>query len=251
MDQSRTELDELRARAYGPGADIAADRGALARLRELEAAARAAARPVPVAAPAQPAAVASEAIIESVPPAPSTSASPAPPVEDALAATARPGWRRWLWPASVVATAAVAVGLTYAVGVPAASQPSLDEGVRLVDTVPAGSALEWPEELTGWGSVGPRFEYHGLAIAGISAADFDVGDRCLSILSVRSIETYNDSDGFVGPMFGGCGAGGFPAAVVFRVSDELPAEFRERFPAGAAVQFVLDGERLRVLTDAD
>ena len=50
-------------------------------------------------------------------------------------------------------------------------------------------------------------------------------------------------------VYGGCGAGIFPATVEFVVAEGMPDAFVERFPIGTSVQFVFDGENVGVFAD--
>jgi hypothetical protein len=90
------ELDELRARAYGPDSDIGADPTALARLRELEAAHRAH--------------VERRADAPSSESAASADVAPSPPVEEGSSRTllqraTATGWSRLAWAVSALVVA--------------------------------------------------------------------------------------------------------------------------------------------------
>jgi hypothetical protein len=50
-------------------------------------------------------------------------------------------------------------------------------------------------------------------------------------------------------VYGGCGAGVFPATVEFVVAEGMPDAFVEQFPIGTSVQFVFDGENVGVFAD--
>ncbi|RIJ43346.1 hypothetical protein DZF93_06845, partial [Clavibacter michiganensis subsp. insidiosus] len=45
---------------------------------------------------------------------------------------------------------------------------------------------------------------------------------------------------------GGCAAGSFPARGVLTVTGDMPAELRDEFPEGTALEFVLEGGSVRV-----
>ena len=90
------ELNDLRARAYGPEPDIEADPAAIARLIELETAHVAAATPVNV--PASVDNRAADAAPTSAPARDSVAASPAAPkAEPTIPTTSREGSARSLW----------------------------------------------------------------------------------------------------------------------------------------------------------
>ena len=140
------ELADLRRRAYGPGADIARDPGAVARLHELEALSR------------------EEEPAVSVPQEPAVREAPAPPAETARpsapaaaepataltspAVTARsPWWRRVpVWSIAVVSAVVGALIALSAVNL-AADHPdaTLEPAARAPET-----PTQWDELLRGW-----------------------------------------------------------------------------------------------------
>lgn len=273
-DSTRDELRALRERAYGPAADIHDDPEALARLHELEAQAgvtrgvgAVSARPddAQPAAPtdpapltATPAAATVNAHTGTTPtPHPTLDPSPAAPTDpaggdedapgdgipstdpEAAADTApapQPWWRRrmpLLWAGSVVAALLLGVGLTL-------GAQALDSG--RVAVLHEDPEADWPREV--WG--GPTEDsvafddFYGLSVLSQPQA---LGQRstpvpCLVIfVGVASNVSY---------VSGACGAGPFPAQSSILVDEQMPQELRERFAEGTALQFVLEGNEVRV-----
>ena len=177
-DDRRRELAGLRARAYGPDADISDDADALARLRELEELTRTdAASPTTSHEPHQP-----------VEPAPDASDAPAPAESEEIVGTtasahatsspARPLWRRIpVWAFALVGVLVIAVALA----IPALLPGQPDTTLRAAPAADDGGG-EIPERF-GWLDVEPdslrRHEnFHNLAIWSGSTAE---GSRCLII----------------------------------------------------------------------
>ncbi len=270
-DAVRDELAGLRARAYGPHADIAADPAAVARLAELEEIDRAARATEPDDAdhdaPHELGTEDDEAVEEPV-----TSLRDADDADgdaerdrDDVASDSpeqidgdRPRFSAvrstrslWLWAGTVAAVAAVASAAT-AVGTTLAPV-ARSAGVAQVDTLqidPGFSAppLFWPasESVTGYR------DYLGLtAVVGpMRVYSEDVETTCLYLVPTADIA---DSDRAYrgGQVYGGCGAGSFPPTAQFVVTADQSEDLRERFPVGTSLQFVLDGERVGVFSDAE
>lgn len=249
-DGAGAELRALRARAYAPGADIADDPAALARLTELEARRRERAEPA-VGAPRGPAPVADEASSPSEDDAaPLIIAAGDPEIAtpsgtDAAAADAaspRPARRLrtvLTWAGSLVAVAVLAAGITlFATARTAFTATALPEDAavtHLTTLLPTGA--EQPPFLRDYGSDQARaFEpFFGLETYQVSWIDADAS--CILLMSGTQAEAAS-STGW--SSFGqGCSAGAFPAAVSFVVAEEYPDELREHFPDGSALQFVL------------
>ena len=274
MDADATaELRSLRARAYGPDADIDDDPEALRRLGELEELRRRAeaAHTAPevgrttggvedVAAetrqevPAGP---------ESTEPEDETGAAAdgAPTVGDdgpspaTLPIIRRPRvWIPAVWVASLVVVAVLVGAWTLITTLTVFTPISRDGAGRQVAVLHVDPDFESPP-IFGQGEVGQIgfHDFHGLTAIATNGswmggpADGDA--RCLFLLRTDAIDA--DADSFNGPIFNDCTAGSFPATIEVGVSGQLPAEIRERFPAGSALQFVLDGDRVGVFTDAD
>ncbi|RIJ52131.1 hypothetical protein DZG00_06200 [Clavibacter lycopersici] len=230
MDEAqRSELRELRRRAYGPRPDL--DDAELDRLRELESGqggAAAAARTAPgVSASTDP------ALHERVPAA-VLSAVPAededPDHDEPAARPAIPRRRTAvLWAASVL----VAVGATVALTSGIASVTG-----REVATVALDPDRPVPDRWDDWyqdvaTGVG---EFHGLTVIGLENPADD--SACVTVVAPRFARGTNP--------VGGCAAGTFPARGVLTVTGDMPAELRDEFPEGTALEFVLEGGSVRV-----
>lgn len=264
--EARSELAELRARAYGPDADLDEDPRAWARLRELEELERhrrAESTPPIVVEGATPTLDGTAADSDSA--AADEAARDADDASDVDAdgADERPARRPlvgrartlWLWAGSLAAVAAVssaaAIAATTFVPVPRTA------GVAQVDTLRPDPTVD-TSALGAWGfdsaDVAGYTDFHGLtAFAGSTAVD-SAGTRadCLLLVDTAIIPELGASGAFQGGYrSGACGAGVFPATVEFVVTSEMPDAFRERFPVGSSVQFVRDGDRVGVFSDAE
>jgi hypothetical protein len=281
--QPDDELRALRERAYGRHADIHDDAAAMARLRELEAQARSgAATPesgpadaatgtdattrvsatalagsgtiAPPMSTADGAAPAASALGVALPAQTATLAAAADAAQPDAAAPAevaadpagsspddptpvRPWWRRrmpLLWVGSLAAAVLLGVGLTLAV-------QELSSGT--VAVLHEDAEMEWPSELGGSRADGSRgFDsFYGLAVISQQqqmGPDPTEAMECLSVFSGRG-----DGLFYAG---GACGTGPFPATATAVVGVQSPEELRERFADGTVLQFVLDGDEVRV-----
>ncbi|MFS0713093.1 hypothetical protein ABC195_04360 [Microbacterium sp. 2P01SA-2] len=265
MDEGvAAELRALRARAYAAGGDIADDPVALARLSELEERERQrrSARDQPrtsLIAEQTPEQI-SEQTSEQTPepsPEPGPGTEPSSGDGDDASASApgstsppesppRPLRSMLMWAGSLVAVAALAVGITaFATARSASTATSLppDAGITHVTTLlPTGAEL--PTFFGGYGEnlEGRSFEpFLGLAVfetAIFWAPDDDSADSCLFVTHVADIES-STNDSWSGFMNQGCSAGAFPAAISFVVRADQPEELLERYPIGTALQLVL------------
>ncbi|MFB7892085.1 hypothetical protein ACFC1I_07800 [Microbacterium sp. NPDC056044] len=151
-------------------------------------------------------------------------------------APARPWWRRTpvLWAASVVAAMLLGAGLT-------ALLQSLEAGKVGVLQVDADAA--WPEEVWGGPTEDSRaFEtFYGLSVLSQPQVTGDGTQEPVPCLIVFS--GVSDNPSYLG---GACGAGPYPAQAAMVVGRQAPAELRDRFPEGTALQFVLEGEQVHV-----
>ena len=261
-DPPRDELRALRQRAYGPDADIHDDPVALARLHELENAARpsavapvasASAPPPEEATDASPLTDAANSTATEAEPSPAV-ADPAPIADDQSAGAApedgipdspnttdestdaparRPWWRRRipvLWAGSLAGVALLAgVGLTLGV-------QALDSGQVAVLSV--DEEADWPSQMFGSQPPGSLVfeDFHGLTVLAFSQG-FGPGDMqdCLYITT---------ADQGVGAS--GCGPDAFPATASLQVLSVSPVKLRDAFEPGTALRFVLDGDQVRV-----
>ena len=249
------ELRTLRARAYGPSADIEQDPPALQRLRELEASRDAPDGPSEVQAHVEPTPV--EAPV--LPPADDGAelfpiGEPSETESDMPASARRRKPRRLssqsvaLWALSVLGAAALAAGLTYSL----TSAPPVEasSGATQVDTLEPDPFIEVP---AGWFGAGPSsmaFEYYGLTLfestGGYTGA---LGTDCFAVVATEQmpeLDADTNSWSMSGIMYSGCGAGAFPATVQFVVDSNAPQQLRDRFPSDSALQFVFDGSRIGV-----
>jgi hypothetical protein len=214
-DDVAEELRRLRARAYGPDADIRDDPDALQRLRELEG----------------------HALGTPVPDAEAHADRAAPAGEPAVAASGlRPPWwerhRALLWGASLLLAVILGAALV------SAQQSPGRERVAVLDVDADG---QWPEQM--WGPRPPDGvtfeEYRGLtAIA--SARDF--GNRTSS----TCLWVYDSTSVNFGLSAGSCTAGSVPASATILVTEQAPRPLLEEFGEGTALEFVLDRDRVLV-----
>ncbi|MFB7891700.1 hypothetical protein ACFC1I_05840 [Microbacterium sp. NPDC056044] len=253
------ELRTLRARAYGPSADIDQDPAALQRLHELEA--RSSAPDAPASEEAD--------LVVSAEPAPIQARPGETPVprgaEDVLvsdeasstekeaapARTRKPrrisGRSVALWTLSVVGAAALAAGLTYSLT--AVSPVDATTGVTQIDTLEPDPFVELP---SGWFGAGPSsvaFEYYGLTLFESAGGYSGYGTDCFSVVGSEQLpEPGADTNSWTmsGVIYSGCRAGAFPATVQFVVDSNAPQQLRDRFPADSALQFIFDGSRIGV-----
>lgn len=246
-DDVLEELGRLRARAYGPHADI--DDADLERLAQLEALNRTAPDESIDAPDEEPvdAAVVEPQEVEAV--------EPVADAESGPVARRLTGRTRAMWIASVGIAAAVGAVVTLAVTLP------------LNPITPAAGGGEVHEVATlsiDPGFVPPKFidlgedgdgthgfeEFYGLTPVFVDAVwGSEAADVCFLIMETAEIDV--ESDSFSGYMTSGCGAGQFPATIELRVNVLMPDELRAEFPDGSALQFVLDGSRIGVFSDAE
>jgi hypothetical protein len=165
-------------------------------------------------------------------------------------------WRMPLWVASVVASAAVAALVTFAVT--SLQTVSTSSGAPQVDTLRLTPEGAIPPSWFGAGSDVASAEFAGLTIFETPGWTSESGDRvsdnrCLSVARTSDLpeEGEDEGDSYVGgPIYGTCGVASFPTALAMPFSDELPDELMERYPSGVAIQFVLDGDRVGVFVDS-
>ncbi|MDF2580672.1 MAG: hypothetical protein K0S49_2251 [Microbacterium sp.] len=284
------ELRALRARAYGPSADIDQDPAALRRLHELEArqkpgvASDAVAVVHAVAASAEPESAASpEPTAQDEPALPQAPAPrPIPPptryvddgdaespagehvVEEADSTPAgadpappKHGLRlrtRLLWVLSVVGAAAVAAGVTYAVT--SMAPVSVSSGAEQIATLEPDALVDIPAGWFGAGLSSAAYEYYGLTLFE-AAGGFSSGGNgtdCFAVVATDQLpaaDADTNSWSMNGPIYSGCRVGVFPATVQFAIDSNSPEDLRARFPDGSALQFVRDGDRIGVFHSSE
>lgn len=283
-DQQQHELAELRARAYGPDPDIHDDPSALNRLRDLEELARGA-TPVTPEPPVEPSLPPKPPL---PPPPPSTmlAATPLPDAPTDAPTDARqipapreapqPGGagptgrdRRRPWSRKRVALtwlASLGVAVLITATVTGFVSRRIQADPREIAVLGVDSFAEWPELFGAYSEDGERqqgipegaliFEgFHGMTAYRMPNGmySYSADQSCLVLVEASQID--EDSNGYSGTYFNGCSAGIFPATVEIVVtsepSDYLPEEMLDAFPEGTALQFVLDGDEVVVLSDQD
>jgi len=271
MTSPHDELAALRARAYGPAADIDGDPEALARLRDLEIAAREGqtttdeASRTAAAEASRTDAASVDAVTESLFGVAGTSGddpegSPAPAASGSAAATGpgtalapprqlRPIAARWAvaWAASVAAVAVIVGGLVFGLAriPPVVTASGAQQVATLTDP------LEASDRLRQWvgGETMRAFAFEGLTVVRTPWAPFAQGSdgECLLVFSDEQLS----ADGAIsGAIYTGCRAGSFPATAALVVGDDSPQPLRDRFGGGTALQFVLDGDVVGVFVGA-
>lgn len=272
-DQLLDELRMLRARAYGPDSDIHDDPSAVSRLHDLEGLARGAEAGVEDEAeagrpaPEQPIDQA-EPLATVVDAEPLTSGEP-PETDDLeehpVAVPARPGkWSKKRIVITWLASLAIAVLVTATVTGFVSRRIQADP--REIAVLGVDAFAEWPGLFASFSEDGERepgvapegalaFDtFYGLSAYSLQEGVFAYGfdQACLAIMSTTLIDPQATSSG--GPIFSSCAAGDFPATVEIVVREntqEMPRELLEAFPEGTALQFVLDGDEVVVLSDQD
>ncbi|KJL27665.1 hypothetical protein [Microbacterium oxydans] len=259
------ELRRLRARAYGPAADIQQDPEAVRRLQELEARnRRAPAVHTPTTEPSPSVLRAEEdQATETDPERDQTlsdlgllPSSPAGTGDDSSAPADRSSHRRTgLWVCAIVAASALAAGITAAstwiLPVPVSA------GAAQVATLEPDPGLEVPPQWFGAAADAAVFEFYGLTLFESDYAPnvgaFDGEERCFAVVNsdqVPPLEEFDSSSwSFEGQIFSDCSVGAFPATVEVPIDADSPDSLRARYPEGTALQFVLNGDRIGVFLD--
>lgn len=251
MPEEPGELAALRARAYGPHADITADPEALRRLTILEEGARRArtAPPAPPIVDAIPDAVAaaSASRAASAPQSRPEALTRAPveiapdgvaALESAVAAASdtAPPRRRWSTAALATAVAGAAV-LGAAVAVPATLilAPTGPQPVAVLHVDANADVGEMFAEAGGGDAV--RYDdFYGMEVTGGSYQE--TGGRCLMIVF--------DPGGAPGSATGNCAAEGLEPWIDVPVDGQLSGEVQARYQAGSTLRFALSGDEVHV-----
>ncbi len=245
MDNAdRDELAALRLRAYGPDADIDGHPEALARLRRLEAFAR-----VEETGEGEAVADSSETAGGEEPRRQADTRLPVPESPaNGSAASAPPVWtpprigRALLigWAASIVIVAVAVGALVF--GLAAMRPVSTDTGARQVAAlqtrvagVQAGDGTDVFNHATG------VYRYAGLVVAVLDKGVLDPDELCLLVAPEQSLV----GEGEIW-FASGCTAGRFRATASVVVGTKSPAELRDGFADGTALQFVWDGTAVGV-----
>ncbi|WP_337001978.1 hypothetical protein [Microbacterium sp. LB12] len=270
------ELRALRARAYGPMADIEKDPAALRRLQQLEAMQHAAAsgggstaspavvEPEEVRDP-EPATAGWDRAFEVFDPAPSAPSDGDSSVPEATSdepAPRRPLWpasfgSRVVWAAAIAASAAIASAITY--GLVSVTPVAASAGAPQIATLEPLPGAAIPP---GWMGAGPSsavFEFYGLTLVETSSGysyGFGGGTNCFLVIATSAVpdrDDYDSSSGWSieGPVYSGCAVGVFPSTVEMPIDSNAPKELTTRFPSGGALQFVFDGDSVGVFLDGE
>jgi hypothetical protein len=239
-DPTEEELARLRARAYGPDADL--DEAGLARLAELEAALSPRGASAQIAQDQGPS-LAPSPVAAAAPP-PAEEAEPVPlvaPVSLAAEPTPRTLDRRLgtAWILSILVTAVIAAGLT-AWTLPWGVRDDQQHAARLTEQPGAVSdAGQWimaglePDELRSYGA------YAGLEVYAT--------DACIIIATASLAES--------SPGTGTCVGEGMEPLVDFLIPRRsrasagdfgYPEELRDRFPDGVTLRFARHGDVILV-----
>lgn len=245
------ELRALRQRAYGPNADVADVAAALLRLRELET------DDQPVNAALQ-----DGGERPSLPP----SDDQQPLLTPDLVPLAKPrrAALRWrtplLWAASVLVAVLVTALGTAVISNAVIQRVQVDPqgvGATQVTRLSQDPDIEIPIFFTGGkGTEAQAFtRFSGLQVLLLSGDRWGPGgndDKCILVTQVADFLTATE-DSYIGQTFAGCAANAFPATVEIRVTGDMPAELREAYPEGTALQFVFDkaGSDVVVFTSPD
>lgn len=251
MDEGvAAELDRLRARAYGPAADLAGDPGALERLQELEDLV-AAERMPPPAPDTGPEAAPGDLHVAASGVDPDPGAEP-PAAEVVDPAPRRRVWRIALpvaWAMSLVIVGAIVAGHTFLTTSAVLLPVARSGDARQVAVIHESTTVAIPR-FFGSSDVEPRrfADFAGLTVIAATGWADDPTDVCM--LLMRTSDYNPGADYINGPIYTACGAGQFPPSLSVRVSDDMPDQIRERFPVGSSLQFVLDGDRVGVFSDA-
>lgn len=263
-DDAAAELQALRARAYGPDADILRDPVAYDRLQDLEAQLRSEQR-----GPERSGAVPGTSSVASSTEggAPSSAAAAAGTGDQESAGTAVPrsterasesgaraAWSpltrvpplaRAFWLISVMAVATLAASVTWGLAsIPVISEGSGARQIAALDPDPSATAP--PFGNTDTPPVG--FQFAGYTLITATNSSDGVDSECLVVFRTADVD---DESGFPnGPTYYGCGAGTFPPSASLQIHAGSPAEALERFGEGSSLQFVLEGDRVGVFVDS-
>lgn len=246
----REELRLLRARAWGPNADIADDATARERLRaleDLERSSRVGERDASDIERTSRVAVDPSVTDEADDGASGSEPDVEPSRRRRSAVLAflrtRRGLRAVMWASTLlVVLVLAATTLTLVQRVQAAPLvPSAQQAARLTVV----EAFERPEFFGNRGGDEPPL-IGFTELAGLQALVAPDGGGYFSTESAACIYVYQTSDvrdsatSIAGQVWGGCGAGGFPATAQFVVNDQNSESVRETFTEGTALQFVFD-----------
>ena len=245
------ELRALRQRAYGPNADTADVAAALVRLREL-------------GTDDQRMNTAPQDEGERPLPQPSDDQQPLPTPDPVPLAKPRRAALRWrtplLWAASVLVAVLVTALGTAVISNAVIQRVQVDPqgvGATQVTRLSQDPDIEIPIFFTGGeGTEALAFtRFSGLQVLLLSGERWGPGgkdEKCILVTPNSDFLTATE-DSYIGPFYVGCAANAFPATVEIKVTIDMPAELREAYPEGTALQFVFDeaGSDVVVFTSPD
>lgn len=250
------ELRQLRARAYGPTADIAQDHKAIQRLQELEARSTTIESGSVVTSDSISSAATSvelptpdDRLLD--PPDVEVSPERVAVVQEVAERTRRR--RKMLWIGSVVASSALAATVTYAAT--AISPVSASSGAPQVAALDPSGAVAVPAGWLGADETASVFDFYGLTLFTAESDSYpEPYSGCLIVVRTDQVpaeESFDPSSwSFSGEQYSGCSVGAFPAVAEVPFGDNVPDELSARFPSGRALQFLLDGDRVGVFLDS-
>jgi len=277
-DQLIDELRMLRARAYGPDPDIHDDPSAMSRLQDLEQLARGPEVERLPAKPPLPTTPVAPRVATPLPDLPEDQGRPEPiasaapvgeDVADANADENRPEVpaRRGTWTKKRIAVtwlASLAVAVLVTATVTGFVSRRIQADPREIAVLGVDPYAVWPgifaayaedgEQQPGVPEGGVAYQaFHGLSFFRMSNGMYAFGtdETCLLVVESAKINDDNNNS-FEGFILNGCEAGAFPATVEIVVTpgpQRLPEELVEAFPEGTALQFVLEGDEVVVLSD--
>ena len=241
------ELRALRQRAYGPNADTADVAAALVRLREL-------------GTDDQATGTALQDGGERPSPPSSDDQQPLPTPDLVPRARPRRAATRWriplLWAASVLVAALGTAVISNAVIQRVQVDPQ-GVGATQVTRLNQDPDIEIPIFFTAGEGTGEQAftRFSGLQVLVLPGETWAPGgsdDKCILVTQVTDFLTATE-DSYIGWTFTGCAANAFPATVEITVTGDMPAELREAYPEGTALQFVFDeaGSDVVVFTSPD
>lgn len=255
-DDAAGELTALRARAYGPTADIGMDAAARARLAELEARERAVRMPV-TPAPVPPPLPTPEPTVPRVGARRSDDAAPPSTTTTTHITAPEPTTqlpdrtRRVLWGTAWVGSLAAVATVVAVVATAASAQfawpatSMADDGVTFVTHLAVDPDVDVPTNYYGGEDDTVVYE----AIAGLTPFTFTYdyeGGVNICVIAVPS--QHIEEPEFASTSAQGCSTGAFPAAAALLVTEDAPPVLQQRFPIGTSLQFVLQGDGIDVFS---
>lgn len=272
------ELRLLRARAYGPEADIEHDPEALARLRELEGQGLS----LDPAKGAQQDALPNDERSRITDDLAGVGTATGPETvtgperadfneQDAVepqnigvvrdpsrSGAGRRRRRRAMWITSLLGAAAAGAVIAYSLT--SISPVSASSGAPQIASLAPTDAVPVPEGWLGATEDSLVYEFYGFVLFTTenwyeSPGDDSTGAACIAVVersAVPSAEEFNpNSYSFEGEHYSDCSFGSFPVTVEAPIVEGTPFELRTRCPEARAIQFVLEGYDVGVFLDSE